>query len=230
MPPAGRATQDAGRPWADEGALEGRVTGAPRRRPRFSHLLLAVAEPEIPGALTDTVPGRYQHKIRGCLRNGRNGFNRHSANRDSGQLRQWKVLSSAGDPRRATTRCGHRRARRVAARDPACADHPGALSVGYIDLSARFALDHGLHVVIEGILHSETYGEMLTQPVPGPSRRDSLLPLRPRMGRNPAQASHQAKCNRRNRGRRQGLGTAPATLCPTSLRPASTPRSRSELR
>lgn len=42
-------------------------------------------------------------------------------------------------------------------------DHPGALSVDYIDLSARFALDRGLHVVIEGILHSESYGEMLTQ-------------------------------------------------------------------
>ncbi|WP_163541657.1 kinase [Occultella kanbiaonis] len=41
-------------------------------------------------------------------------------------------------------------------------DHPGALSVPYIDLSARFALDHGLHVVIEGILHSESYGPMLT--------------------------------------------------------------------
>ncbi|GGD41805.1 hypothetical protein GCM10010915_23470 [Microbacterium faecale] len=33
----------------------------------------------------------------------------------------------------------------------------------YIDLSARFALDNGLDVVIEGILHSESYGEMLTQ-------------------------------------------------------------------
>lgn len=42
-------------------------------------------------------------------------------------------------------------------------DHPGALSVSYIDLSARFALDNGLDVVIEGILHSESYGEMLTQ-------------------------------------------------------------------
>lgn len=41
-------------------------------------------------------------------------------------------------------------------------DHPGALSVPYIDLSARFALDSGLDVVIEGILHSESYGEMLT--------------------------------------------------------------------
>ncbi|WP_193106704.1 kinase [Brachybacterium sp. FME24] len=40
-------------------------------------------------------------------------------------------------------------------------DGPGALSVGYIDLSARFALEHGLHVVVEGILHSESYGDML---------------------------------------------------------------------
>lgn len=42
-------------------------------------------------------------------------------------------------------------------------DRPGALSVDYIDLSARFALDNGLHVVIEGILHSEIYGDMLTR-------------------------------------------------------------------
>lgn len=42
-------------------------------------------------------------------------------------------------------------------------DHPGALSVDYLDLSARFALDHDLHVIIEGILHSESYGDMLTR-------------------------------------------------------------------
>lgn len=42
-------------------------------------------------------------------------------------------------------------------------DHPGALSVDFIDLSARFALDNGLHVVTEGILHSEIYGAMLTR-------------------------------------------------------------------
>lgn len=40
-------------------------------------------------------------------------------------------------------------------------DRPGALSVAYLDLSARFALDHGLHVVIEGILHEEIYGDVL---------------------------------------------------------------------
>lgn len=42
-------------------------------------------------------------------------------------------------------------------------DHPGVLSVLYVDLSARFALDNGLHAVIESILHSESYGEMLTR-------------------------------------------------------------------
>lgn len=42
-------------------------------------------------------------------------------------------------------------------------DHPGALSVPYIDMSARFALDHGLHVIVEGILHSEIYGVMLAR-------------------------------------------------------------------
>lgn len=35
------------------------------------------------------------------------------------------------------------------------------LAVGYIDLTARFALDHGLHVIIEGILQAEIYGGML---------------------------------------------------------------------
>jgi len=40
-------------------------------------------------------------------------------------------------------------------------DEPGTLSVDYINLSARFALDHGLHTIIEGILHEEIYGDML---------------------------------------------------------------------
>lgn len=42
-------------------------------------------------------------------------------------------------------------------------DHPEALGVPYMELSARFALEHGLHVVIEGILHSEIYGQMLVR-------------------------------------------------------------------
>jgi hypothetical protein len=42
-------------------------------------------------------------------------------------------------------------------------DRPDGLAVGYIDLSARYALDHGLHVVVEGLLHEEIYGDMLRQ-------------------------------------------------------------------
>lgn len=42
-------------------------------------------------------------------------------------------------------------------------DHPGALSVPLVDLTARFALENGLHVVVEGILHSESYGDMLAE-------------------------------------------------------------------
>lgn len=41
-------------------------------------------------------------------------------------------------------------------------DDPGNLAIGLIDLTARYALDHGLHVVVEGILYSHSYAEMLT--------------------------------------------------------------------
>lgn len=42
-------------------------------------------------------------------------------------------------------------------------DHPGTPAAGYVDLSARYALDHGLHTVVEGILHEEIYGALLRQ-------------------------------------------------------------------
>jgi len=42
-------------------------------------------------------------------------------------------------------------------------DHPGAANIGLIDLTARYALDAGFHVVLEGILHADHYGGMLTQ-------------------------------------------------------------------
>ncbi|EFL32911.1 conserved hypothetical protein [Streptomyces viridochromogenes DSM 40736] len=40
-------------------------------------------------------------------------------------------------------------------------DRPGAANIGLIDLTARYALDAGFHVVVEGILHADRYGEML---------------------------------------------------------------------
>jgi len=40
-------------------------------------------------------------------------------------------------------------------------DHPGNPAIGLIDLTARYALAHGLDVLIEGILFAENYGPML---------------------------------------------------------------------
>ncbi|WP_432076828.1 kinase [Streptomyces wuyuanensis] len=42
-------------------------------------------------------------------------------------------------------------------------DRPGAANIGLIDLTARYALDAGYHVVVEGILYADHYGEMLAQ-------------------------------------------------------------------
>ena len=41
-------------------------------------------------------------------------------------------------------------------------DVPGGANVGLIDLTARHALSSGFHVVVEGILRADHYGEMLT--------------------------------------------------------------------
>jgi predicted kinase len=40
-------------------------------------------------------------------------------------------------------------------------DVPGGVNIGLIDLTARYALDHGYHVIIEGILVAERNGNML---------------------------------------------------------------------
>lgn len=40
-------------------------------------------------------------------------------------------------------------------------DRPGNPAVGFIELSARYALDHGMHVVLEGVLYENIYGDML---------------------------------------------------------------------
>ncbi|MGI8747739.1 MAG: AAA family ATPase, partial [Deinococcus sp.] len=41
-------------------------------------------------------------------------------------------------------------------------DVPGGLNIALIEQTVRFALDHGYHVILEGILYSGHYGEMLT--------------------------------------------------------------------
>jgi len=40
-------------------------------------------------------------------------------------------------------------------------DYPGAANIGLIDTAVRYALDHGFHTVLEGILRVDHYGEML---------------------------------------------------------------------
>jgi len=40
-------------------------------------------------------------------------------------------------------------------------DVPGGVNIGLIDAIARHALDHGYHVILEGILHAAHYGDML---------------------------------------------------------------------
>lgn len=42
-------------------------------------------------------------------------------------------------------------------------DRPGAANIGLIDLTARYALDAGFHVVVEGILYADRYSDMLTR-------------------------------------------------------------------
>ena len=42
-------------------------------------------------------------------------------------------------------------------------DRAGAPNIGLIDQTARYALDHGYHVILEGIFYKPTYGEMLHQ-------------------------------------------------------------------
>ncbi|MFF4837950.1 AAA family ATPase [Streptomyces sp. NPDC001315] len=42
-------------------------------------------------------------------------------------------------------------------------DRPGAANIGLIDLTARYALNAGFHVVVEGILYADRYGDMLAQ-------------------------------------------------------------------
>lgn len=40
-------------------------------------------------------------------------------------------------------------------------DMPGGANIGLISTVARYALDAGFHVIVEGILHAERYGGML---------------------------------------------------------------------
>ncbi|PXY16720.1 kinase [Prauserella flavalba] len=42
-------------------------------------------------------------------------------------------------------------------------DVPGGVNIGLLSTVARYALDNGFHVIVEGILHAERYGDMLAE-------------------------------------------------------------------
>ncbi|MFD8388065.1 AAA family ATPase [Streptomyces sp. NPDC059680] len=42
-------------------------------------------------------------------------------------------------------------------------DRPGAANIGLIGMVARYALDAGYHVIVEGILYADRYGDMLAR-------------------------------------------------------------------
>lgn len=42
-------------------------------------------------------------------------------------------------------------------------DVPGGANIGLIDLTARYAIRAGFHVIVEGILYTAHYGDMLTR-------------------------------------------------------------------
>ena len=41
-------------------------------------------------------------------------------------------------------------------------DVPGGVNIGLISRTARYCLDHGYDVILEGILHAPRYADMLT--------------------------------------------------------------------
>lgn len=41
-------------------------------------------------------------------------------------------------------------------------DIPGGVNIGLIDTVARYALDHGYHTIVEGILYAAHYADMVT--------------------------------------------------------------------
>lgn len=42
-------------------------------------------------------------------------------------------------------------------------DDPGNPAIGLIDITARYALEHGYHTIVEGILFSQSHADMLTK-------------------------------------------------------------------
>jgi hypothetical protein len=80
-------------------------------------------------------------------------------------------------------------------------DVPGGANIGLIDLTARFALNHGFHVIVEGILDAGRYGPMLTALIADHAGRSSAYYLDVPWEETRAQARDQAAGGRVRRGR-----------------------------
>ncbi len=103
-------------------------------------------------------------------------------------------------------------------------DRPGAANIGLIDLTARYALDAGFHVVVEGILHADRYGTMLTRLCAdhrGPTHAYYLdVPFHETLARH---ATPPSRSPARSMRSSCASGTARVTCCPAASRPSSTP-------
>lgn len=97
-------------------------------------------------------------------------------------------------------------------------DRPGAANIGLIDLTARYALDAGYHVVVEGILHADHYGDMLARLRADHRARPTGTTWTSRSPR-PWPGTPPSRSPTRSTRTDCGTGTAPAMCCPTVSRP-----------
>lgn len=96
-------------------------------------------------------------------------------------------------------------------------DRPGAAKIGLIDTVARYALDPGCHVVVEGILYADHYGEMLRSCAPSIVARPTATTCTCR-SRKPSPGTPQSP--KRETGTRiAGLRCWVHTACTRSLTP-----------
>jgi predicted kinase len=112
--------------------------------------------------------------------------------------------------------------RRVVLREK---DVPGGANIGLIDVVARYALDHGFHVILDGILYADRYAPMLDalrRNHRGMSRFYYLdVPFEETVRRHAARP--QAPSSARTKW---SAGTASATCCPAGSSRSSPRRGR----
>jgi adenylylsulfate kinase-like enzyme len=95
-------------------------------------------------------------------------------------------------------------------------DAPGGANIGLIDLTARYAVSRGFHVIVEGILRADHYGEMLTALIgdhPGRAFAYFLdVPFDETLRRHAAKAEAAAYGEAEMRGWYRGLDLLPGGI------------------